>query len=33
MQRGASAASRLFDKGLNIAEVASMTGHKSLSML
>lgn len=27
------AASRLFEKGLNIMEVASMTGHKSLSML
>ncbi len=27
------AASRLFEKGLNIMEVASMTGHKSLAML
>lgn len=27
------ATSRLFEKGLNIMEVASMTGHKSLSML
>lgn len=27
------AASRLFEKGLNIMEVASMTGHKSIAML
>lgn len=27
------ATSRLFEKGLGIMEVASMTGHKSLSML
>ncbi|VDY05844.1 protein of unknown function [Thiomonas sp. Bio17B3] len=27
------ATSRLFEKGLGVMEVASMTGHKSLSML
>jgi integrase len=27
------AASRLFEKGLNVMEAASMTGHKTLSML